>query len=85
MSANPNRKPPLPATAGAECCRGAVIGAANGILLALAGGLHTPGALLASAAGASLAGALVALLVWSGSAAAPEAPVPPPPPRHDRR
>ncbi|MDD5250883.1 MAG: hypothetical protein PHY45_18035 [Rhodocyclaceae bacterium] len=74
-----NHKPAPPARS--ECCRGAVIGAANGLILAAIGGLTLPVQLLA-AVGAGGVGALIALLLWSASGSLAEDPVPPP--REDR-
>jgi hypothetical protein len=81
MAWMPNRKTPAPLQAGTECCRGAIIGAANGTVLSVLGGAGVPVTLLAAAA-ASAVGALIGLLIWSASAAVPEEPVLPP--RDDR-
>ncbi|MGE5468543.1 MAG: hypothetical protein ACM3Y9_14050 [Ignavibacteria bacterium] len=77
MPQSRHRKPAPPAPVGTECSRGAAIGAANGIILALLGGA-TPAVTVMAAAGASAVGALIALLLWSASAAAPEDRVLPP-------
>jgi hypothetical protein len=64
-------------TSSTECRRGAAIGGANGLLLALLAG-GAPSLALLAAAGGSVVGALIALLIWSGSGALPEDPVLPP-------
>lgn len=77
MASTANPKPPTSTRAGSECCRGVIIGMANGVILALIGGAAAPTVML-SAVGAGAVGALIALLVWSGSGGAPEEPVLPP-------
>ena len=77
MAWTANHKSP-PTRAGTECCRGAIIGAANGAVLAAFGDASAPLSLLA-AAGASMVGALIALLIWSASSSVPDEAIRPPP------
>ncbi len=71
------RKPPTAARAGAECSRGAVIGAANGLVMAAIVGATPPFVALAAAAAAAV-GALIALLIWSASPAVEDDRIVPP-------
>lgn len=62
-----------------ECQRGAAVGAFSGAIMATFAGA-TPLVGVLAAASASAVGALIALLIWSASAEAPEDDVLPPPP-----
>lgn len=71
------REPPTSARAGTECRRGAMIGAANGLVMAAIVGATPPVAALAAASAAAV-GALIALLIWSASSAVEEDRIEPP-------
>lgn len=81
MPLTQHQKPSPPSQAASECRRGAAIGAANGLILAMIGDLTLPVQLLA-AVGAGGVGALIGLLLWSSSGSLAEDPVLPP--RDDR-